>query len=187
MPATIVDLTCNHCGAPIEVSESVRFVTCGHCGSRLEIRREGGAAYTEVLERVDRLEEATDALGDDLERTRLELALSQLDDAWKNTLVERRWRGPQGQVMPPNAGRMRAGGILSGLAGLGLLAWCLALGIDVGGFGILLFTLIGLVTGGGFIWLGFWANRKGPGLVAEYEKLRAEYDQQRAELERSQR
>lgn len=183
MNATVLDVTCNHCGAPLALSESVRFVTCEHCGSRLEVRREGGAAYTEVLERVDRLEEATDALGDDLARTKIELALTRLDEAWKQTLDTRRWRGPQGQEMRPNVGTLRALGVMFAISGLGLLVWCLFLGLDIGGSVILVFGLFGLFFGGGFVWLGVYLYRKGPQLAAAYDEARAEYVRQRAELE----
>ena len=35
-----IALQCNHCGAPLQVSESARFVTCTHCGTQLTIRQQ---------------------------------------------------------------------------------------------------------------------------------------------------
>ena len=46
----ILSLTCNHCGAPLEVPAKARFVTCTFCSSRLKITQEGNAAFTELLE-----------------------------------------------------------------------------------------------------------------------------------------
>lgn len=27
----LISVNCNHCGAPLEVAEEVRFVTCAYC------------------------------------------------------------------------------------------------------------------------------------------------------------
>jgi hypothetical protein len=41
-------LTCNHCGAHLEVAATTKFVTCAHCNTVLEIKRTGSARFTEV-------------------------------------------------------------------------------------------------------------------------------------------
>ena len=178
----LLDLNCNHCGAPLSVAEAARFVTCEHCGSRLAVHRESGAAYTEVLERVTELEEATEALSGDLQQTRAELALSRLDDEWKERRRLKGWSGPGGQEMPPNIKVMRGVGIFCILSGILLVAFCLVAGIDIGGLGSVGIALIGLVVGVPLALLGFSAVRKGPKLAAEYEQERAEHDRRRAEL-----
>lgn len=48
-----ISLSCNKCGAPLEVPENAQFLTCGYCGSRLAIKVHGKAHYTEVLDRID--------------------------------------------------------------------------------------------------------------------------------------
>lgn len=49
----VISLTCDKCGAPLEVGEKVRFFTCAFCGSRLAMHHAGGAVYTEALGRID--------------------------------------------------------------------------------------------------------------------------------------
>lgn len=49
----VISLTCDKCGAPLEVGEEVRFFTCSFCGSRLAMHHAGGAIYTEALGRID--------------------------------------------------------------------------------------------------------------------------------------
>ncbi len=49
----LLSLTCNHCGAPLEVPAKTRFLTCNYCSSRLEVHRSGSAVHTEVLEAIE--------------------------------------------------------------------------------------------------------------------------------------
>ena len=41
-------LTCNHCGARLEVAATTKFVTCARCDTVLEIKRTNSARFTEV-------------------------------------------------------------------------------------------------------------------------------------------
>ena len=75
----LLSLTCNHCGAPLEVPGDAKFVTCTHCCSRLAVQRSGGAAYTEVLEA---LEQRTEQIADDVETLKLQGRLERLDREW---------------------------------------------------------------------------------------------------------
>ena len=75
----LLSLTCNHCGAPLEVPEGAKFVTCTHCSSRLAVQRSGGAAYTRVLES---LEQRTEQIADDVETLKLQSELDRLDREW---------------------------------------------------------------------------------------------------------
>lgn len=43
-------LSCNSCGAPLEVLQSANFATCNHCSTQLAIRRTSTATFTEQLE-----------------------------------------------------------------------------------------------------------------------------------------
>lgn len=56
MPRALA-LTCNSCGAYLDVPEGVEFVTCQHCNVRLRIERTEGTVFTRVMERVARVEE----------------------------------------------------------------------------------------------------------------------------------
>ena len=87
-------LSCNNCGAPLEVPPGANFVTCAHCGSRLAIKRTDNASYTEVLDqigqRTERMSEDHTNRGLGLDRYRsylLLLARSQLGQQFRKRLV----------------------------------------------------------------------------------------------------
>jgi DNA-directed RNA polymerase subunit RPC12/RpoP len=50
----LISLSCNKCGAPLEVPINANFVTCSYCKSRLAIHSTENAYYTEVLGEIDR-------------------------------------------------------------------------------------------------------------------------------------
>ena len=43
-------VTCNQCGAPLEVPSTIQYVTCADCGTTLKIQRHGRAVYSEAYE-----------------------------------------------------------------------------------------------------------------------------------------
>lgn len=97
---SLQSLTCNHCGAPLEVPALARFITCGHCGSRLAVHRTGSAAYTEVLEQIG---ERTERIAQDVEAIRLQNELERIDREWH--LEQERYlvRDEDGSTSLPNA------------------------------------------------------------------------------------
>jgi len=50
-------LSCNNCGALLDVPAVSNFVTCAQCGSRLAVRRERSVHNTETIEQSDKPEE----------------------------------------------------------------------------------------------------------------------------------
>jgi DNA-directed RNA polymerase subunit RPC12/RpoP len=105
MPETLetLSLSCNHCGATLDVPEETRFVTCTYCDTKLEVARKGGAAFTRVKEAVERLEEhaeraeeRAEKLERDVEVLRLEQAIERVDREWereRETLMDRSKNG----------------------------------------------------------------------------------------------
>jgi hypothetical protein len=49
---TAISVSCQNCGAPLDVAEGVRFITCGHCATRLEIVRENSHVYSRLMEAI---------------------------------------------------------------------------------------------------------------------------------------
>jgi DNA-directed RNA polymerase subunit RPC12/RpoP len=76
MNVEIESLSCNNCGAPLDVPSTANFLTCRYCGSRLVVRRTETAHYTELVERLEdqaeylRLRDDLDALDEDWQRER---------------------------------------------------------------------------------------------------------------------
>ena len=75
----LLALNCNHCGAPLEVPEKANYLTCTFCQTQLSVQRSGGAAYTEALEKLD---ERTEQIADDVEILKLQAELDRLDREW---------------------------------------------------------------------------------------------------------
>ena len=72
-------VSCNHCGAPLEVAERTRFVTCQFCNSQLEIKRTDSSIFTEE---VARIAENTEKMTEQLEVITLQNEIEQLDREW---------------------------------------------------------------------------------------------------------
>jgi len=72
-------LKCNNCGANLSVPPDTRYLTCSYCHSQLQVHASGGAAYTEVLDRIDA---RTEHIAADVETIKLQNELEQLDREW---------------------------------------------------------------------------------------------------------
>jgi hypothetical protein len=108
MATEVTSVTCNHCGAPLQVPDSTRFVTCSHCGSQLEIHRSGNVVYTEVLERI---EQRTERIAEDVSEIRRQNEVERLDREWqmrRDTLLVRDKNGNVSE--PSGAGSMIGAG-----------------------------------------------------------------------------
>jgi DNA-directed RNA polymerase subunit RPC12/RpoP len=111
---TLIALSCNHCGAPLDLPSSTRFATCAHCGSRLVVSETGGAWVTVVL---DELTAKTDRLGGALRELQLRDELERLDAEWAARLANDDF--PAIPVDAERSGRMQGGlAILCGFVGL---------------------------------------------------------------------
>jgi hypothetical protein len=79
----LTPVSCNNCGAPLEVADSTRFVTCAHCNSCLRVERTGNAVFTEMLEeleaRTGQVEARTQQVEWSLKALRLKEEIEQLD------------------------------------------------------------------------------------------------------------
>ncbi len=73
-------INCNHCGAPLEVSEAANFVTCHHCDAQLAIKRTSSASFTEE---IAELAESTSRLNEQLAQIAYQNELERLDRDWQ--------------------------------------------------------------------------------------------------------
>jgi hypothetical protein len=95
---TVLSLTCEHCGAPLEVPEKARFVTCTYCSARLEVLHSGNAVYTHVLEA---LQQRTEQIAEDVRTLKLQSRLDQLDREWMLEREKYGTRGEDGRINTP--------------------------------------------------------------------------------------
>lgn len=100
-----ISVTCNHCGAPLDVGTQTRFVTCQFCNSQLEIKRTDSSVFTEEVERIAR---NTDKMAESLEVIQLQNEIEQLDREWSVRQMDNVASGKRG-------GPLTTGGAIFGL------------------------------------------------------------------------
>lgn len=74
-----LSVRCNHCGAPLQVSDATRFVTCQFCQSSLEVKRTESSIFTEE---VAKIAENTGKMAESLEVIALQNEIEKLDREW---------------------------------------------------------------------------------------------------------
>ena len=79
-----LSVRCNHCGAPLQVSATTRFVTCQFCQSSLEVKRTDTSIFTEevakIAQNTGKMAESLEiiALQNEIEKLDRELGLNQM-------------------------------------------------------------------------------------------------------------
>lgn len=173
----LLSVSCNHCGAPLEVPPGANYVTCAHCGSRLAVKRTGSAVYTELLEKLD---QKTDVMTRQLAEIAYRSELERLDREWEATRRTFLTTDKQGNTHEPNALGARIGGGIAVVFGLfwTLLATGMAAGAPGDGpFGLVAcFPIFGLVIVG----FGVWMFVKGPVQAQRYEDAKRDYQRRKA-------
>ncbi len=168
---TLVSLSCNSCGAPLQIRPGTRFVTCARCGCQLQVHEEASAIFTEAMEQ---LRDQTEAMAAELHQIKLRQELDACDRAWAKEQEELCIRSKQGELVTPSVGQAWlsltlwvAGGLvfsIYSLASQGLVA------ISFVGFGI---AIIGFIIGLGRL-----------GLASRYAAAESAYLRQRDTLVR---
>ena len=110
----LISLTCNNCGAPLEIPESMEFVTCDHCDSKLKVLKKDNALYTEVLEEIN---ERLDEISGDVEIIKLEKALAKLELNWADEERQYNKHNRRRRMSPKKSISL---GMLAIVAGIGL-------------------------------------------------------------------
>ncbi len=161
-----IALSCNHCGAPLEIPHEMRFLTCSHCGSRLGVKHSGSAVYTSVLERI---EKQTEEIAGRVQTLELQNELERLDREWE---MERRnfmTVDKHGRESEPSA----IAGLVSGLAIIGFgLIWIVGIASN-GGNGIVAIIGVALIALGIFL---MFSTYKESNL---YAQCRTRYEERR--------
>jgi len=150
-----INLTCNHCGAPLEVAEGTNFVTCRFCSSRLAVEHSDSAFYTRVIEAI---EQQTNALSQDLETIKVQNEIERLDREWQMQREQLCHRGKDGQLREPTVTASIFGSVIFALFGV---FWLIMGGtaasgggdksmlsiISLVGFGIIVLAVVGAIRG----------------------------------------
>lgn len=169
----IESLSCNNCGAPLEVPSTANFLTCRYCGSRLVVRRTETTHYTELMEQLER---STQQLEDQAEYMRLRNAVDALDADWQRERRRHLIRRPNGSVQAPTRWYLGTSIVVAlvvfGLTGLWFYASASA------GPGASCFGWIGAVISLAAVAHAAWVSNK----VSNYNLAKRVYHQERGEL-----
>ena len=177
----VIPLTCNHCGAPLEVAAKARFVTCGFCNARLTIQHTGSSYSTEVLEDI---QETTQRIAEDIKQIKSNTAIERLDQQWERTRSKHLVTGKHGQQSLPAKSDAIVGGVL--VAVFGLFWTIMACGItgagrSVGAPGFVgIFPLFGVL----FIAFGIFNAIRIYQKAEAFDRDKARYQRQRHDLQR---
>ncbi len=109
----LTPVTCNHCGAALQVPDSARFVTCRYCNSQLEIKRTDSSITTEVLAH---LEQTTAHMADNLSVIRRDSEVERLDREWNDRRAQLLVKNKDGSTSTPSASLV--GAVIIGAFGI---------------------------------------------------------------------
>jgi hypothetical protein len=160
-------LSCNHCGALLEVPEGTRYATCAPCASRLAIHRTATAWYTEELDSPPT--HLSPAQRERLRRLRDEL--QRVDREWKDCTQALADRTAGGAA--PLA--TEAAVVLNGIVP--------AIGIAVLTFVVGLFSPVLFFIGVMLIAAALMNTARIYGKAREYRDEEADYQRRRAAIE----
>jgi hypothetical protein len=188
-------VSCNECGADLDVGPTTNFVTCARCGARLAVRRTGNSIFTERapgdLHVTDdpipprRRFEAPEAGEADVVWARLshlerEARVARIDREWQVEREKYLVTGRHGRRQVPTTAGSAIGGIF--MVGFGIVwtifAFSLTSNSPFGGG--MLFPVFGVL----FILLGAGWSIYAFNKAQEYERAHAEYRRRRQAAER---
>ncbi|MDB6080519.1 MAG: hypothetical protein JWO82_4266 [Akkermansiaceae bacterium] len=159
-------VSCQGCGASLEVHDLARYSTCAYCATQLEVVHETGAMQAQAL---DILERHNRRLSAELSEYRLREELSLLDKAWK--ALRQSWLEPDGR-----------GGYYDPALTTAVFSCLLILG------GIVLFALTIqsmapiAIAGPLMVLGGIWGLIRCAYKGMEHEAMTRQYDHRRSEL-----
>ena len=166
-------LTCNSCGAPLQVPESTNYLKCNHCSAELAVRRTNDATFTEQLHK---LVEHTEQLSEQIDELTTLNEIAALDRRWDMQRESFMVQDKHGKRYLPTEGRSLAMGVFTTAGGAIWMA--VALGQGAGSF-----AMFGLLFIGFGIAASLWGFKK----AGEFRRARRRYRRQRRELRQTDR
>ncbi len=164
----LISLNCNHCGAPLDVPESAKFVTCSFCETQLKVER---TASTYSTAAIDELKETTDSLSQDVAYLKLQNNLQALEHGWDRQRQTLMTRTKDGGARVPSSRRA----VFVGLAPMGVGVVILFAGLGNSSGGPILFGLVTIVIG---IIAGLTEHTRG----TAYERAQRRYSRERGAI-----
>lgn len=173
-------LSCNNCGAPIDVPLTSSFVSCVFCSSRLAVKRTPTVHYTEVIERINQLDARTGNVEAEVRRMRLEKLIEELDNEWEELLETYSQKDVAGKLQPPS--KSKANGYVALFSVVipvsAILIFVLGANVFINALFPSFFVILLLAVGVGVVWFAREEYRK----VDEYQRLESDYLSRRRAL-----
>lgn len=164
----ITKVCCQGCGAALDIDESLRFVTCNYCHVRLEVIHDPTTTHTRILEK---LEQRTNQLVNDVKVLQLQNDLEQLDREWERYREAALIRGKDGRISEPSVAGSVFGGLFAAVVGIGFA-------ILTNGSGFAGFSLFGLL----FVIFGIFMAFRGSSKAIQFNEMRTRYESRRQGL-----
>lgn len=165
---TIRKVSCQGCGASLEVSEEVRYVTCNYCDASLEIIHDATVTRSLLLRKLER---NTDRLLDEVAVLRLGRELENLDEAWEKFCEATFARDSDGTVHEPSEDESR------GMATIGMV---IGSAIAV----VAIFTQpFFILPGAALIITSYRSYSRVPEMVSEYRRSKDLYQGRRGKIQ----
>lgn len=99
MSTSALTVRCQSCGAPLQISDGIRFITCNYCKAELELVRDTSATHTRLLET---LQVDTRQMRGSLRILEIQNELERLDRDWEAWRQENLTRSQSGEYSEPD-------------------------------------------------------------------------------------
>ncbi|MFG0288402.1 MAG: hypothetical protein ACF8CQ_09510 [Rhodopirellula sp. JB044] len=163
----LLSLCCNHCGAPIEVRKSAKFVTCGYCNAHLAIHHTGSSYSTELLEEI---KQTTDTLVRDVAKLKGDSEIDRLDREWEQERLEYMSTNKNGTHSVPDKGTAT---VMGGFVAVFGIFWTVGAGIAFPPM-----ALFGLI----FVCMSVWGIIHTCAKADQYNNAKQRYHERRRQL-----
>jgi DNA-directed RNA polymerase subunit RPC12/RpoP len=178
----IESLNCNHCGAPLEVPETAKFIKCNHCGSQLVVRRSESATFTETIEQ---LAETTENLSAQVSKLTRQNEVEALDRQWDREKERYMVADKHGVKHLPSKGTAQVAGIMVVVVGVIWTIMAIAITSGAPDFGPFQVAKVAFPAFGvGFIIFGIFLSVHNYRKAEEYQRAYRRYRRKREELQR---
>ncbi len=76
----LTTVSCNSCGAPLQIPADARFVTCNHCSAQLAVKHNESVTFTELLGEIG---QQTQRIAEDVAELKYRQELEDIDRQWE--------------------------------------------------------------------------------------------------------
>lgn len=178
-------LTCNSCGAPLDVPETASFITCNHCSTQLAVRRSENVTFTEKLHQ---LAEQTEQLSERIDDLHSHSEVAALDREWEFEREKYMVTGKEGLRHIPTETASVAGGVIVTVFGCFWTAMATGMAWSAPGHGVfgivkVIFPLFGVL----FVIAGVASSLSSYSKAGNYRRAEKRYHRRRADLLRKSR